>query len=57
MFETMLGVFKTILAASANTLEDLKKSNPLLVVEILPDMYVLVDGNHRLCIQWEDVSI
>jgi hypothetical protein len=38
------------------TLEELKKSNPLLVCEIIPDHYVLIDGNHRLVIQWDDVS-
>ena len=53
-------IFKEVLsvcsAASGNSLETLKRENPLLMVQFLPNKYILVDGNHRLCIQWNDVS-
>lgn len=51
-----IGVIACAGAARGNSLEDLKKRNPLLVFELSPGKYSLIDGNHRMAIQFEDVS-
>ena len=51
-----IGVIACAGAAKGNSLEDLKKRNPLLVFELSPGKYCLIDGNHRMAIQFEDVS-
>ena len=54
---TISGVLNTLKAVkNGYTLEELKTSHPLLACEMLPDRYVLIDGNHRLVIQWDDVK-
>ena len=55
-FPHQIGVYALCETTAANDLEHLKKENPLLAVEILPHLYILVDGNHRLCLMWTDVS-
>jgi hypothetical protein len=56
-FNFLLGVLDTAGAATGNTLEILKRTYPLLVFEVLPELYCLIDGNHRMVIQFDDVSI
>ena len=49
---------KTFAAAEGGTsLLELKTQNPLLICEIMPGKYILIDGNHKIVIQWNDVSI
>ena len=51
------GVLNTFGAvAGGHTLVDLKNEKPIIVCEVMRDQYVLIDGNHRIVIQWEDVS-
>ena len=51
------GVMKTFNAVErGQNLEELKKANPLLVSEVVKGKYALIDGNHRMVIQWDDVS-
>ena len=54
---TIKGVLRTLAAAEGGqSLADLKIEHPLLVSEVAKGKYTLIDGNHRLAVQWDDVS-
>lgn len=54
---TVVGVLNSLAAIEGgSSLQDLKTENPILVCEVMRDHYVLIDGNHRIVIQWNDVN-